>query len=51
MRDHTAETFLMIGGTLVGGFLGLAIGGGIPALACAVLGFGISATLLGGSHD
>lgn len=47
MRDHTAETLLMIAGTLVGGFIGLGlIGGGIPALLCAGLGFGLSIYLL-----
>lgn len=43
MRDFVAETFIMIFGTIVGGLIGLGvIGGGLPALAFAGIGFGLA---------
>ena len=52
MRDHTAETFFMIAGTVVGGLIGLGvIDGGIPALVFAAIGFGAACYYFGGRND
>ena len=47
MRDHTIETFFMIGGTLAAGFIGVFLfGAGIPAMASAIVGFVLTVFLL-----
>lgn len=47
MRDHTIETFFMIGGTLIGGLLTTAIfGPGVLALFGAITGFVVTTYIL-----